>query len=213
MLQWFFLQKCYVNPASPLYKGDAFANKFWVDAGRKPPAPSPAAAPAGGTIAVAAIKDGTLVQNAPTLPILVTQTNTGMTVSVLPDLGATLNIASRASCLLWGQQIQKLAPGEANLTDVQGSAIPLLGKASISLSLPARGLHTTLSLVVLDTLGLEDLIVGWQDLQRWGVLKLQEGEVSGAQQFLRTQQVFPPKKTYQEIDPADPEHVTKMESA
>ena len=77
----------------------------------------------------------------------------------------------------------------------------------------------------MDTLGLEDLIVGWQDLQRWGVLQLQEGEVSGgwgqgvfaispaAQQFLSKQKVFPPQRTYQEMDPTDPEYVSKMEAA
>ena len=60
--------------------------------------------------------------------------------------------------------------------------------------------------MVSDTLGLEDLIVGWQDLQRWGVLQLQEGEVPGeggqgvfaisaaSQQFLDSQKVFPPKR-------------------
>ena len=119
-----------------------------------------------------------MVQNAPTPRIRALQTNTDQTVSILPDSGATLNIACKASCLKWGLQIEQLAPGEASLTDVQGSSIPLLGKASINLSLPSRGLNTSLSLVVSDTLGLEDLIVGWQDLQRWGILQLQEGEVS-----------------------------------
>ena len=149
---------------------------------------------------------------------MATQTETGLPVSVLPDSGSTLNIASKASCLRWGLQIQELAPGEANLSDV-------LGKTTISLSLPARGLHTTLSLVVSDTLGLQDLIVGWRDLQKWGVLQLQDEEVSGegeqgvfaitpaARQFLRDQSVFPPQRTFKEIDPADPQYIHKMESA
>ena len=80
---------------------------------------------------VAAIKDGSLVQNSATPRIMATQTETGLPVSVLPDSGATLNIASKASCPRWGLEIQELAPGEANLSDVQGSPIPLLGKTSI----------------------------------------------------------------------------------
>ena len=233
--QWFHkAEKCYLNPQSPGFKGEAFAKQHWAKAGKKPPAPAPtvaAAAPAtaaaaiGGTIAVATIKNGTLVQNAPTPRIRALQTDTNQTISILPDSGATLNIACKASCLKWGLHIEQLDPGEASLTDVQGSSIPLLGKASINLSLPSRGLDTSLSLVVSDTLGLKDLIVGWQDLQKWGVLQLPEGEVPGegsqrvfaispaSQRFLDSQQVFPPKRTYQEIDPADPNYIQKMETA
>ena len=84
------------------FKGAAYANAFWENSGKKPPVPPLPVAAAGGTIAVAALKDGTLVQNNPTPRIMATQTNTGLSVSVLPDSGATLNIASRASRLHWG---------------------------------------------------------------------------------------------------------------
>ena len=31
--------------------------------------------------------------------------------------------------------------------------------------------------MVADTLGLPELIIGWQDLQKWGILRLDEREV------------------------------------
>ena len=117
--RWFHkVDDCFVIPKSPNFKGDVFASQFWVKAGKQPPAPPPAAATPGGTIAIAAIKNGTLVQNAPTPRSMATQTNTDQSVSILPDSGATLNIACRASCLKWGLQIEELAPREASLTDV-----------------------------------------------------------------------------------------------
>merc|ERR1711954_226076 len=146
-------------------------------------------------------------------------------ITLLPDSGATLHICCRASAEAWGLQIEELGPGEASLTDVQGGQIHLLGKATIALTLPSRKLETSVSLVVADTLGLEELIIGWMDLQRWGILKLEEGEVSSdeyngifaitpaAQKFLDTQTVYPPKKTFDEIDPCDPCYVEKMEVA
>ena len=60
------LQDCYVNPASTKYKGGTHANAFREKSGKKPPTHLPTVATAGGTIAVAAIKNGTLVQNNPT---------------------------------------------------------------------------------------------------------------------------------------------------
>ena len=76
--------------------------------------------------------------------------------------------------------IEDLEPGEASLTDVQGGNIPLLGKAKLTLKLPSRNIEATVSLVVADTLGLPELIIGWMDLQHWGILRLEEGEVSGS---------------------------------
>ena len=79
--------------------------------------------------------------------------------------------------------------------------------------------------MVADTLGLKELIIGWMDLQRWGILQLEEEEVSGgvdqgilaitssAQKFLDTQTVYPPKTKQKEIDPCDPCYVEKMEVA
>ena len=90
-----------------------------------------------------------------------------------------MNICCCASDEAWGLKIEELGPGEASLTDVQGGQIPLLGKATIPLTLPSRKLDTSVSLVVADTLGLEELIIGWMDLQRWGILKLEKGEVTG----------------------------------
>ena len=78
---YFHLQnKCLVNPqATGSFKGEEFARNFWAKTGRKPPtatvaatggtakastaAPATTAASIGGIIAVAAIKDGALVQN------------------------------------------------------------------------------------------------------------------------------------------------------
>ena len=77
-------------------------------------------------------------------------------------------------------------------------------------------IEATVSLVVADTLGLPELIIGWVDLQRWGILRLEEGEVSrsrnhgvfavtsAAQDFLNKQTVYPPRRSFQEIDPCDP---------
>ena len=137
-----------------------------------------------------------------------------------------MNIVCRASSDLWGLDVIPLKPNEASLTDVQGRNIPLLGKATIALTLPERGLDISLDVVVSDTLGLPDLIVGWQELQRWGVLQLLDEEVPGdgaqggvfaisaeSQRFLDQQKVYPPAKTYKEIDPSDPNYLEKMEVA
>ena len=142
--RYFHLQnKCWVNPhAIGHYKGEEFARNFWAKTGRKPPSATvaaaggaatastaPAATPAastGGVIAVAAIKDGALVQNMPTPRIKAVKSGTGSVVTLLPDSGATLNICCRASAEAWGLEIEELGPGEASLTDVQGGQIPLL---------------------------------------------------------------------------------------
>ena len=135
-----------------------------------------------------------------------------------------MNIACRASAEAWGLQISPLAPGEASLTDVQGGSIPLLGKAQLTLKLPSRNIEATVQLIIADTLGLPELIIGWVDLHRWGILRLEEGEVdasrnkhgvfvvsTAAQEFLSRQQVFPPRRSFPEIDPTDPSYLSKME--
>ena len=232
-------EQCWANPQAAGFKGEDYARNFWTKTGRKPPtataaatggllalpAPSPDPTTTGGVIAVAAIKNGALVQSMPTPRIKAVESGSGKTITLLPDSGATLNIACRASAEAWGLDIEELVPGEASLTDVQGGQIPLLGKAKMALKLPSRNLETTVSLVVADTLGLPELIIGWMDLQRWGILRLEEGEVSGdvsngvfavtsaAQQFLNTQTVYPPRRSFQEIDPCDPNYIQKMEVA
>ena len=136
-----------------------------------------------------------------------------------------MNIACRARSEAWGLEVEPLEPGEASLTDVQGGNIPLLGKAQLTLKLPSRNIEATVQLVVADTLGLPELIIGWVDLQRWGILRLEEGEVSAsrnhgvfavtsaAQDFLNKQTVCPPRRSFQEIDPCDPDYIQKMEVA
>ena len=99
--------KCWVNPLATNYKGVEFAKDFWTKTGRKPPtatvaatggsAPATTAVSTGGIIAVAAIKDGALVQNMPTPRIKAVKSGTGDVVTLLPDSGATLNICCRAS--------------------------------------------------------------------------------------------------------------------
>ena len=132
---------------------------------------------------------------------------------------------SRRSSEQWGLEIRPLQPNEAPLTDVQGRNIPLLGKSTVDLTLVERGLDISLDVVVSDALGLPDLIVGWQVLREWGVLQLLDEETSGdgeqgiyaisqeSQRFLDTQTVYPPKKSYTEIDPSDPDYIEKMEVA
>ena len=189
--------KCWVNPQASGFKGEEYAKNYWAKAGKKPPtatvaatggllalpAPTPApattAASTGGVIAVAAIRNGALVQSMPTPRIKAVKSGTGESVTLLPDSGATLNICCRASAEAWGLEIEELGPGEASLTDVQGGNIPLLGKVSIPLTLPSRNLETSVNLVVADTIGLGELIIGWVDLQQWGILRLEEGEVTG----------------------------------
>ena len=111
---------------------------------------------------MAALRGSTLVSNAPTPRIKAVKAGSNTPISILPDSGATMNIACKDSCALWGLEIMPLGEGEASLTDVQGRAIPLVGKATIALTLPGRGLDISLDIVVSDTLGLSDLIVGWQ---------------------------------------------------
>ena len=104
------------------------------------PAPSPAPAPTpppqtGGinaVIAVASLQNGALVQSLPTPRIQAVRSGSGAIINILPDSGATMNIACRASAAAWGLEITPLEPGEASLTDVQGGFIPLLGKAQLT---------------------------------------------------------------------------------
>ena len=136
-----------------------------------------------------------------------------------------MNITCRASAEAWGLEVEPLEPGEAFLTNVQGGKIPLLGKAQLTLKLPSRNIEAIVQLVVADTLGLPELIIGWVDLQRWGILRLEEGEVSSsrkhgvfavtsaAQEFLNQQTVYLPRRSFKEIDPCDPQYVQKMEVA
>ena len=235
-----------MNPASPGYKGAEWAKKHWAKKGKKPPTspgpstgnllalPAPANAPAptpptptGGVnavIAVAALQNGALVQSLPTPRIKAVRSGSGGVINLLPDSGATMNIACKASAEAWGLEVAPLDPGEVSLTDVQGGSIPLLGKAQLTLKLPSRNIEATVQLVVADTLGLPELIIGWVDLHRWGILRLEEGEVpassrqhgvfmvsSAAQDFLNKQTVFPPRRSFKEIDPCDPQYVQKME--
>ena len=177
-----------MNPQSTGFKGKEHARNFWSKAGRKPPTstvaatggllalPAPTTAPTtstGGVIAVAALRNGALVQSLPTPRITAVRSGSGGIITLLPDSGATLNIACRASAEAWGLDIEDLEPGEASLTDVQGGNIPLLGKAKLTLKLPSRNIEATVSLVVADTLGLTELIIEWMDLQCWGILRLE----------------------------------------
>merc|ERR1712114_146513 len=162
-------------------------------------------------MAVATVNNGFLVQSMPTPRIKAMKTGSKDIVTLLPDSGATLNTCCRASAEAWGLQIEELEAGKVSLTDVQGGQIPLIGKATIALTLPSRQLETSVSLVVADTLGLKELIIGWMDLQRWGILQLEEDEVAGvgnqgvlamtssAQKFLVTQKIYPPKTELVEI--------------
>ena len=114
-------------------------------------------------VAVASLQNGALVQSLPTPRIKGLRSDTGDFINILPDSGATMNIACRASAEAWGLQITPLEPGEASLTDVQGGFIPLLGKAQLTLKLPSRSIEATVQLIIADTLGLPELIIGWQD--------------------------------------------------
>ena len=110
--------QCWANPSSSGYKGAEWAKKFWSQAGKTPPAssgstsgnllalpaPSPSPAPASpqpgsinAVIAVASLQNGALVQSLPTPRIRALRSDTGGVVHILPDSGATMNIACRAS--------------------------------------------------------------------------------------------------------------------
>merc|ERR1711954_140813 len=236
---WHSIERCWVNPQSSSFKGGEFAKDFWSKRGNTSPAATAAttggsaaattAAPTpgviAGIIAVATIKNGALIQSMPTPRIKAMKTGSEDIVTLLPDSGATLNTCCRASAEAWGLQIEELEEGEVSLTDVQGGQIPLVGKATIALTLPSRKLETTVTLVIADTLGLPELIIGWVDLQRWGILQLEEDEVAGvdnqgvlaitssAQRFLDMQTVSPPKTKQKEMDPCDPCYEEKMEVA
>ena len=177
-------------------------------------------------IAVASLQNGALVQSLPTPRIQAVRSGSGDVINILPDSGATMNIACRASAAAWGLEITPLEPGEASLTDVQGGFIPLLGKAQLTLKLPSRHIEATVQLVIADTLGLPELIIGWVDLHRWGILRLEAGEISqnrnqhgvfmvssAAQDFLNKQTVYTPRRSFQEIDPCDPNYIEKIEIA
>ena len=131
--QYFHSQdQCWVNPASPGYKGAEWAKKHWAKKGKKPPAspgpstgnllalPAPANAPApppptptGGmnaVIAVAALQNGALVQSLPTPRIKAVRSGSGGVINLLPDSGATMNIACRASAEAWGLEVAPFGP-------------------------------------------------------------------------------------------------------
>merc|ERR1712101_55515 len=134
--------QCWVNPPSSGYKGAEWAKKFWSQAGKTPPAPSapstgtalalpapstgtalalPAPATPGGVnavVAVASLQHGALVQSLPTPRIKGQRSDTGYFITILPDSGATMNIACRASAEACGLGITPLEPGEASLTDL-----------------------------------------------------------------------------------------------
>ena len=80
-------------------------------------------------IAVAVLQNGALVQSLPTPRIKAVRSGSGGVINLLPDSGATMNIACKASAEAWGLEVAPLDPGEVSLTDVQGGSIPLLGKA------------------------------------------------------------------------------------
>ena len=116
--------QCWVNPSSSGYKGAEWAKKFWSQAGKTPPAPSapstgtalalPAPATPGGVnavVAVASLQHGALVQSLPTPRIRGLRSDTGDFKTILPDSGATMNIACRASAEAWGLSITPLEPG------------------------------------------------------------------------------------------------------
>merc|ERR1711954_262016 len=224
-------EQCWVNPQSSSFRGGDFAKEFWdkrkataaATGGSASATPTPGVI--AGIIAVATLRNGALIQCMPTPRIKARKTDSEDIITLLPDSGATLNTCCRASAEAWGLQIVELEEGEVSLTDVQGGQIPLVGKATIALTLPSRQLETSVSLVVADTLGLPELIIGWMDLQRWGILQLEEEEVSGgvdqgilaitssAQRFLDSQTVYPPRTKQEEIDPCDLCYVEKMEVA
>merc|ERR1711954_565493 len=227
-------ERCWVNPQSSVFKGTEYAKDYFAkqaaraaatggSATAKTAMPTPGVI--AGIIAVATLRNGALIQSMPTPRIRARKTDSQDTITLLPDSGATLNTCCRASAEAWGLQIEELEEGEVSLTDMQGGQIPLVGKATIALTLPSRKLETSVSLVIADTLGLPELIIGWMDLQRWGILQLEEDEVLGvdnkgvlaitssAKKFLTTQKVYPPKTELVEIDPSDSGYAEQMEIA
>merc|ERR1712082_124706 len=90
--------KCWVNPLASNLKGVEFAKDFWTKTGRTPhpatvaatggsaPATTAVSTPGviAGIIAVAAIKNGALVQSMPTPRIKAVKTGTEDIVTLLP---------------------------------------------------------------------------------------------------------------------------------
>ena len=112
----------YWDPKSPTYRGDAAAAKYWKQVGKQPP---------GGLVAVT-----TASHRGPHIRIKAIIPHLDKKIEIIPDSGASSNLASAASCQRWGICIEALEPNEAQLYDIQGSIIPLVGKASFDISLP-----------------------------------------------------------------------------
>ena len=165
---WHTLEQCFLNPKSPNYKGAEAAAQLWKKLGKKPPAPTP-----GNSVGAAfTVHKGSHIRIRATIP------QADQQIVIIPDSGSSVNLASGASCRSWGLCVESRRPGEAHLFDIQGFIIPIIGRASVDIFIPSRGVRTSVSFVVADVPDLEGLVVGCQALQAWGILQLQPSAVT-----------------------------------